>query len=42
MISVVHPIANAIVLPLYLLSGVFVPRGLIPEGVLRVASAFPV
>jgi ABC-2 type transport system permease protein len=35
-------VTNAIVLPLYFISGVFIPDSEIPEGVLRVADAFPV
>jgi ABC-2 type transport system permease protein len=36
------PIVNAIILPLYFISGVFIPDGQIPSGVRRVASFFPV
>ena len=36
------PIVNAALLPLYFISGVFVPEDEIPEGVLRFADAFPV
>jgi ABC-2 type transport system permease protein len=36
------PIANAILLPLYFLSGVFIPESEIPDGVLHVADAFPI
>lgn len=36
------PIANFALLPLYFLSGVFVPETEIPDGVLRVADLFPV
>jgi ABC-2 type transport system permease protein len=36
------PIANAISLPLYFLSGVFVPESEIPDGVLHFADIFPV
>lgn len=36
------PIANFALLPLYFLSGVFVPETEIPDGVLRVAELFPV
>ena len=36
------PITNFAVLPLYFLSGVFIPASEIPEGVLHVADAFPV
>jgi ABC-2 type transport system permease protein len=36
------PIANAISLPLYFLSGVFVPESEIPDGVLHFADVFPV
>jgi ABC-2 type transport system permease protein len=35
-------ITNATVLPLYFISGVFIPESEIPDGVLRVADAFPV
>jgi ABC-2 type transport system permease protein len=35
-------VTNAIVLPLYFISGVFIPDDEIPEGVLHVADAFPV
>jgi ABC-2 type transport system permease protein len=35
-------ITNAIALPLYFISGVFIPEGEIPDGVLSVADAFPV
>jgi ABC-2 type transport system permease protein len=35
-------VTNAIVLPLYFISGVFIPDSEIPEGVLHVADAFPV
>jgi ABC-2 type transport system permease protein len=35
-------ITNAIVFPLYFLSGIFVPENEIPDGVLRVAGVFPV
>jgi ABC-2 type transport system permease protein len=35
-------ITNAILLPLYFLSGVFIPDTQIPDGVLSVADAFPV
>jgi ABC-2 type transport system permease protein len=35
-------VTNAIVLPLYFLSGVFIPETEIPDGVLHVASVFPV
>jgi ABC-2 type transport system permease protein len=35
-------ITNAIVFPLYFLSGVFVPESEIPNGILQVASVFPV
>ena len=35
-------ITNAIVFPLYFLSGIFVPENEIPDGVLNVADAFPV
>ena len=36
------PIANFALLPLYFLSGVFIPESEIPEGVLHVADAFPI
>jgi ABC-2 type transport system permease protein len=36
------PIVNAALLPLYFISGVFVPEDEIPEDVLRFADAFPV
>jgi len=36
------PIANAILLPLYFLSGVFVPEDEIPDGVIDFANHFPV
>jgi ABC-2 type transport system permease protein len=36
------PVTNVAVLPLYFLSGVFIPESEIPDGVLRVADAFPV
>ena len=36
------PITNVAVLPLYFLSGVFIPESEIPEGVLHVADAFPI
>jgi ABC-2 type transport system permease protein len=36
------PITNFSVLPLYFLSGVFIPASEIPEGVLHVADVFPV
>lgn len=36
------PIANVAVLPLYFLSGVFIPAPEIPDGVLRVADVFPI
>lgn len=35
-------VTNAIVFPLYFLSGVFVPEDEIPSGVLRFADAFPI
>src|SRR5207244_504109 len=35
-------VTNAIVLPLYFLSGVFIPENEIPKGVLDVASVFPI
>jgi ABC-2 type transport system permease protein len=36
------PIANVAVLPLYFLSGVFIPETEIPDGVLKVADLFPI
>jgi ABC-2 type transport system permease protein len=36
------PIVNAIVFPLYFLSGIFIPESEIPNGVLHVANVFPV
>ena len=36
------PIVNAALLPLYFISGIFVPEDEIPAGVLRFADAFPV
>lgn len=36
------PITNVMVLPLYFLSGVFIPSSEIPDGVLRVADLFPI
>ena len=36
------PITNVAVLPLYFLSGVFIPESEIPAGVLSVADAFPI
>ena len=36
------PMLNAILLPLYFLSGVFIPETEIPDGVLHVADLFPV
>ena len=36
------PITNVAVLPLYFLSGVFIPESEIPSGVLHVADAFPI
>jgi ABC-2 type transport system permease protein len=36
------PVANAVLLPLYFLSGVFIPESEIPDGVLHVADAFPI
>jgi ABC-2 type transport system permease protein len=36
------PITNFTVLPLYFLSGVFIPETEIPDGVLRVADLFPI
>jgi ABC-2 type transport system permease protein len=35
-------ITNATVLPLYFISGIFIPESEIPEGVLQVADAFPI
>ena len=37
-----HPIANVTLLPLYFLSGVFIPDNQIPDGVLHVADVFPI
>lgn len=36
------PITNVTVLPLYFLSGVFIPESEIPDGVLKVADLFPI
>jgi ABC-2 type transport system permease protein len=36
------PITNAITLPLYFISGIFIPQELIPSGVREVARIFPV
>jgi ABC-2 type transport system permease protein len=36
------PITNATVLPLYFLSGVFIPQSEIPDGILHIAAAFPI
>jgi ABC-2 type transport system permease protein len=36
------PMTNAILLPLYFLSGVFIPDTQIPEGILTVADVFPI
>ncbi|MGI9020284.1 MAG: ABC transporter permease [Solirubrobacterales bacterium] len=36
------PMSNAALLPLYFLSGVFIPETEIPEGVLKVADIFPI
>ena len=36
------PISNVAVLPLYFLSGIFIPESEIPEGVLQVADLFPI
>jgi ABC-2 type transport system permease protein len=36
------PIANAIILPLYFISGIFIPDEQIPDNVRRVAGVFPV
>jgi ABC-2 type transport system permease protein len=36
------PIVNAIVLPLYFLSGIFVPEDQLPNGVVGFADAFPI
>jgi ABC-2 type transport system permease protein len=35
-------VTNATVLPLYFLSGIFIPQTEIPQGVLHVASIFPI
>lgn len=36
------PIVNALLLPLYFLSGVFIPEGELPDGVIEFAGHFPV
>ena len=36
------PVANVVLLPLYFLSGVFIPESEIPEGVLHFADVFPI
>jgi ABC-2 type transport system permease protein len=36
------PIVNAILLPLYFLSGVFIPDDQLPSGVIHFADAFPI
>jgi ABC-2 type transport system permease protein len=36
------PVTNVAVLPLYFLSGVFIPESEIPSGVLQVADVFPI
>jgi ABC-2 type transport system permease protein len=36
------PIVNALLLPLYFLSGVFIPDDQLPSGVIRFADAFPI
>ena len=36
------PVTNFIVLPLYFLSGVFIPQSEIPDGVLDFANIFPI
>jgi ABC-2 type transport system permease protein len=36
------PVANATILPLYFISGVFIPDSEIPSGVLNVADLFPI
>jgi ABC-2 type transport system permease protein len=36
------PIANTVTLPLYFISGIFIPQELIPDGVRQVAQVFPV
>jgi ABC-2 type transport system permease protein len=36
------PVTNAVILPLYFLSGVFIPESEIPSGVLHFANVFPV
>ncbi len=36
------PVTNFVVLPLYFLSGVFIPQSEIPDGVLHIASFFPI
>jgi ABC-2 type transport system permease protein len=35
-------VTNAVILPLYFISGIFIPDSEIPEGVLHVADAFPI
>jgi ABC-2 type transport system permease protein len=35
-------VTNAVVLPLYFMSGIFIPDSEIPEGVLHVADLFPI
>ena len=35
------PVTNAVALPLYFLSGIFIPESEIPDGVLHVADVFP-
>jgi len=36
------PIANAVVLPLYFISGVFIPSEILPEALQRVGNLFPI
>ena len=36
------PIVNALLLPLYFLSGVFIPDDQLPSGVIHFADAFPI
>jgi ABC-2 type transport system permease protein len=36
------PITNTVTLPLYFISGIFIPQELIPDGVRQVAQVFPV
>ena len=36
------PIVNALLLPLYFLSGVFIPENQLPSGVIHFADVFPI